>query len=127
MLIPGYIGESLFFVAHLYPTLRWLIPSYVLLGLCLGPLACARSTFVATLASKLTYVLSEEEELQETLHGDIRETLLRKLTRGLQVKHHTAMMETLLYLLLFFDYCFVLKCTGQLFYYWQLVNYLSFW
>lgn len=82
----GYLGESLFFTAHLYPAFEWLVPSYLLLGLCLGPLACARSTFVVTLANKLTYVLSEEEELQETLHGDVKETILNKLNRGLQVQ-----------------------------------------
>jgi len=76
---------SLFFLGHLYPSLEWLIPSYLLLGLCLGPLACARSTFILTLVNKLMFVLEDEEELQEALHGNMKESLLRRLTRALQV------------------------------------------
>lgn len=82
----------MFFVAHLYPTISWLIPAYLLLGICLGPLACARISYVVTLANKLTYVMTEEEEIYEQINGDARENIIQKLSRGLQASQDIGMV-----------------------------------
>lgn len=83
--IAGYVCTSAFFVAHLYPTIRCLILAYVLLGVCLGPVTCARVSYIVTLANKLTYVMTEEEEMYEQINGEAKESILQKLSRGLQV------------------------------------------
>lgn len=91
-LVVGYICTTVFFVAHLYPTISWLIPAYLLLGICLGPLSCARISYVVTLANKLTYVMTEEEEIYEQINGDARENIIQKLSRGLQASQDIGMV-----------------------------------
>ncbi|XP_075217840.1 protein unc-93 homolog A [Lycorma delicatula] len=86
-LILSYTGTCVFFGVHLYPRVYTLIPGYLLMGIWLGPLAGARITFLMTLASKLSYVLSDEEEDEiEYLAGITRrELIIERLSRGLHV------------------------------------------
>ncbi|KAK3919006.1 UNC93-like protein [Frankliniella fusca] len=97
-LILGYLGIALFLAAHLYPTFEVLLPTYLLGGLCLGPLAVARVTVLMALSSKLALQLTEQEEMDadaEELEavmagaggGGRIETVLRRLARGLQFAH----------------------------------------
>lgn len=81
---------SAFFATHLYPTIRWLVPAYLLLGMSMGPISCARISYLVTLANKLTYVMTEEEEEYEQVTGDAKEHIVQKLSRGLQVGLHVA-------------------------------------
>ncbi|KAK6636518.1 hypothetical protein RUM43_010180 [Polyplax serrata] len=90
--IAGYVCTSAFFVAHLYPTIRCLILAYVLLGVCLGPVTCARVSYIVTLANKLTYVMTEEEEMYEQINGEAKESILQKLSRGLQASQDLGMV-----------------------------------
>ncbi|KAK6640650.1 hypothetical protein RUM44_012347 [Polyplax serrata] len=91
-LVCGYVCTSAFFVAHLYPTIRCLILAYVLLGVCLGPVTCARVSYIVTLANKLTYVMTEEEEMYEQINGEAKESILQKLSRGLQASQDLGMV-----------------------------------
>ncbi|XP_021936345.1 protein unc-93 homolog A isoform X2 [Zootermopsis nevadensis] len=80
-LILGYVHACMFFGLHLYPTPYTLVPAYLVFGLWLGPLVSARLTFLMTLASKLSYVVTEEGEEESSCR---RETVVRRLARGLQ-------------------------------------------
>ena len=82
-LILGYAHACIFFGLHLYPVAYTMVPGYVVMGLWLGPLVSARVTFLMTLASKLSYVVSEDEEAEE-VSSCRRETVVRRLARGLQ-------------------------------------------
>nr|CAD7201998.1 unnamed protein product [Timema douglasi] len=81
-LILGYIHASVFFGLHLYPTAYTLIPGYVMMGMWVGPITSARQTFLMTLASKLSFVATEEEEMED--NGGRWETTVQRLARGLQ-------------------------------------------
>ncbi|CAG2059189.1 unnamed protein product [Timema podura] len=81
-LILGYIHASVFFGLHLYPTAYTLIPGYVMMGMWVGPITSARQTFLMTLASKLSFVTTEEEEMED--NGGRWETTVQRLARGLQ-------------------------------------------
>ncbi|KAL0266512.1 UNVERIFIED_CONTAM: hypothetical protein PYX00_009026 [Menopon gallinae] len=91
-LVVGYMFASAFFVTHLYPTIRWLIPAYLLLGMSLGPISCARISYLVTLANKLTYVMTEEEEEYEQVTGDAKDNIVQKLSRGLQASQDLGMV-----------------------------------
>ncbi|KAJ9576175.1 hypothetical protein L9F63_006997 [Diploptera punctata] len=82
-LILGYAHACVFFGLHLYPVAYTMVPGYIVMGLWLGPLVSARVTFLMTLASKLSYVVSEDEEAEEQ-NNCRRETVVRRLARGLQ-------------------------------------------
>jgi MFS family permease len=84
-LILGYGHACLFFGLHLYPTPYTLVPAYLALGLWLGPLVSGRVTFLMTLASKLSYVATEEEDAEDVEESSSRrQTIVRRLARGLQ-------------------------------------------
>lgn len=86
-LIICYSFACFFVGVHLYPTVCSLIPGYLLMGAWLGPLVGARVTALMTLASKLTHVLSqeEEEEVEDAEGLGRREVMVQRLSRGLQV------------------------------------------
>jgi hypothetical protein len=51
----------------------------------MGPIVSARVTFLMTLASKLAYVVTEEEEVEDMDETSSRkQTTVRRLARGLQ-------------------------------------------
>lgn len=51
----------------------------------MGPIVSARVTFLMTLASKLSYVVTEDEEVEEVdKSSSHKETTVRRLARGLQ-------------------------------------------
>ncbi|XP_069671527.1 protein unc-93 homolog A isoform X1 [Periplaneta americana] len=84
-LVLGYIHACVFFGLHLYPTTYTLVPAYLAVGLWLGPLVSARVTFLMTLASKLSYVVTEDDEVEDVDETSCRrETAVRRLARGLQ-------------------------------------------
>jgi hypothetical protein len=84
-LILGYGHACLFFGLHLYPTPYTLVPAYLALGIWLGPLVSGRVTFLMTLASKLSYVVTEDEEAEDVEESSgRRQTIVRRLARGLQ-------------------------------------------
>jgi hypothetical protein len=84
-LLLGYGHACLFFGLHLYPTPYTLVPAYLALGLWLGPLVSGRVTFLMTLASKLSYVATEEEDAEDVVESSgRRQTVVRRLARGLQ-------------------------------------------
>ncbi|PNF36999.1 hypothetical protein B7P43_G08046 [Cryptotermes secundus] len=84
-LILGYGHACLFFGLHLYPTPYTLVPAYLALGVWLGPLVSGRVTFLMTLASKLSYVVTEDEEAEDVEESSSRrQTIVRRLARGLQ-------------------------------------------
>lgn len=86
-LILSYAGACIFLGVHLYPNVYTLIPAYLLMGIWLGPLVVARITFLITLATKLTYVMTEEEEGEVDGTQGLRKTevVVHKLFRGLQI------------------------------------------
>ncbi|XP_046682872.1 protein unc-93 homolog A-like [Homalodisca vitripennis] len=82
----SYGCAFLFFLAHLYPKLYTLIPSYLIMGISLGPLAGAKVTALMALASKYSFVLSDEEE-DEIEHVEVsnrRDAIIHKLARWMQ-------------------------------------------
>lgn len=81
----GHAAAVLFVGAHLYPKAWLLAPAYALMGLAVGHLDNAKTTYVIMLASKLKLVLSDEEEyeFQSKLDSTKRESLVHKLYRGL--------------------------------------------
>lgn len=84
-LILGYAHACVFFGLHLYPTPYTLVPAYLALGVWMGPIVSARVTFLMTLASKLSYVVTEEDEVEDMdKSSSRRETTVRRLARGLQ-------------------------------------------
>ncbi|PSN37175.1 hypothetical protein C0J52_20662 [Blattella germanica] len=82
-LILGYAHACIFFGLHLYPVAYTMVPGYIVMGLWLGPLVSARVTFLMTIASKLSYVVTEDDEAEEE-NTCRRETVVRRLARGLQ-------------------------------------------
>lgn len=84
-IIISYIFVTLFLSVHIYPKLYVLIIGYFLMGLWLGPLTISQVTFLMTLASKLSYVLSEreEEEMDETYLLGRKEIIVHRLSRYL--------------------------------------------
>lgn len=82
----GYGCAFLFFSAHLYPKLYTLIPSYIIMGVSLGPLAGAKVTALMALASKYSYVLSDEEEdeIEQVEESSRRDAIVHKLARWMQ-------------------------------------------
>jgi hypothetical protein len=92
-LILGYAHACLFFGLHLYPTPYTLVPAYLTLGLWLGPLVSARVTLLMTLASKLSYLVTEDEEGEDVEENSSRrETVVRRLARGLQTAQDFGMV-----------------------------------
>ncbi|KAK7595348.1 hypothetical protein V9T40_013173 [Parthenolecanium corni] len=81
----GHLAAVLFVGAHLYPKLYVLAPAYALMGLSIGHLDNAKTSYAIMLASKLKLVPSEEEEyeFQSKLDSTRRESLVHKLYRGL--------------------------------------------
>lgn len=82
----GYGCAFVFFSAHLYPKLYTLIPSYLVMGLSLGPLAGARVATLMSFASKYSYVLSDSEE-HDITRSDFtsrRDNIVQKLARWMQ-------------------------------------------
>jgi len=81
----GHLAAVLFVGAHLYPKLYILAPAYALMGLSIGHLDNAKTSYMIMLASKLKLVLSEEEEFefQSKLDSTKRESLIHKLYRGM--------------------------------------------
>lgn len=81
-----YACAIVFFAAHLYPKMYILIPSYVIMGLSLGPLAGARVAALMAFATKYSYVLSdsEENEINHADHTSRRDTIVLKIARWMQ-------------------------------------------
>lgn len=86
-LIGCYAGSCIFLGVHLYPKAYILIPGYLIMGICLGPMVGAKITTLMTLATKLSYVLSEEEEdeVDDAEGLGRRDVIIQRLARGLQV------------------------------------------
>ncbi|XP_024082911.1 UNC93-like protein isoform X2 [Cimex lectularius] len=86
-LILSYGGTCIFFGFHLYPNIFTLVPAYMFMGLWLGPLVGGRITCLMTLATKLSYVMTEEEEGEIECSQGLRRTelVVHKLSRGLQI------------------------------------------
>ncbi|CAH1393860.1 unnamed protein product [Nezara viridula] len=86
-LILSYGGTCVFLGVHLYPNIYTLVPAYLFMGIWLGPLAGARITCLMTLATKLTYVMTEQEEGEVDNSQGLRKTevVVHKLSRGLQI------------------------------------------
>ncbi|KAL1114841.1 hypothetical protein AAG570_007665 [Ranatra chinensis] len=86
-LVLGYGGACVFLGVHLYPDVYTLVPAYLFMGAWLGPSVEARFACLMTLASKLTYVMTEEEEDEvECARGFGRtEVVVHRLFRGLQI------------------------------------------
>lgn len=80
-----YATATVFVGIHLYPKLYLLIPAYILMGFSTGHLNSTKITYLIMLASKLKFVLSEEEEseFQSKLDSTKRESLVQKLFRGI--------------------------------------------
>lgn len=78
-----YLIATVFVGIHLYPRLYLLIPGYILMGVSTGHLNNTRITYLIMLASKLKFVLNEEEEsqFQSKLESTKRESLVQKLFR----------------------------------------------
>lgn len=88
-------GVSTIFVAvHLYPKLYLLIPAYILMGLSAGHLNSANIAYLIMLASKLKFVLSEEEEneFHSKLESTKRESLVQKLFRGISFAQNVGLI-----------------------------------
>lgn len=85
-LILSYAGTCIFLGIHLYPNVYTLIPAYLFMGIWLGPLVVARITCLMTLATKLTYVMTEQEEGEVDGTQGLRKTeiFVHKLFRSLQ-------------------------------------------
>jgi len=92
-LILGYAHACVFFGLHLYPTPYTLVPAYLALGVWMGPIVSARVTFLMTLASKLSYVVTEEDEVEDMdKSSSRRQTTVRRLARGLQTAQHIGLV-----------------------------------
>jgi hypothetical protein len=86
-LIMSYGGTCLFVGAHLFPRAYTLIPAYLFMGAWFGPLVGAKLSCLMTLASKLTFVMTDEEEDEaEGAPGFRRsEIIVHRLFRCLQI------------------------------------------
>ncbi|XP_054280247.1 protein unc-93 homolog A [Macrosteles quadrilineatus] len=82
----SYGCAFLFFSSHLYPKLYTLIPSYIIMGISLGPMAGAKVTALMALASKYSFVLSDEEEdeIERVEETSRRDAVIHKLARWMQ-------------------------------------------
>lgn len=90
----SYVTATVFVGVHLYPKLYLLIPAYVMMGLAAGHLNSSRITYLIMLASKLKFVLSEEEEseFQNKLDSTKRESLVQKLFRGISFAQNVGLI-----------------------------------
>lgn len=89
-----YAISTVFIGVHLYPKVYLLIPAYILMGLSTGHLNSTRITYLIMLASKLKFVLSEEEEneFQSKLESTKRESLVQKLFRGISFAQNVGLI-----------------------------------
>lgn len=89
-----YAISTIFIAIHLYPKVYLLIPAYILMGLSTGHLNSTRITYLIMLASKLKFVLNEEEEneFQSKLESTKRESLVQKLFRGVSFAENVGLI-----------------------------------
>lgn len=95
-LVSCYALAVIFVGVHLYPERYLLIPAYVVMGLSVGHLNSSKVTYLIMLASKLKFVLSEEEENELQNELDLtstkRESLAQKLFRGLSLAQNVGLI-----------------------------------
>ncbi len=79
-----FVTATIFLGTHFYPHLEIVSTAYLVMGFTMGLLDNSVTTYMIMLASKLKFVPSEEEEteFQCKLDSTKRESLIRKLFRG---------------------------------------------
>lgn len=68
----------------MFPFIYLLFPLYIITGLILGPISLARISFLMVISSKLSYVLSDEDEDSKILR---RTCIIRRVARAFKAAH----------------------------------------
>ncbi|XP_066581077.1 UNC93-like protein isoform X2 [Prorops nasuta] len=76
-----HVVVTIFVGVHLYPKWYVLLPSYAMLGMCIGPSFLARTSHVNLSATSLALVCADPEDPDETR----KECLLRRLNRAIKL------------------------------------------
>lgn len=80
----SYSVFCVFYIAHMFPFIYLLFPLYIVAGFVLGPISLARVSFLMVISSKLSYVLSDEDQDAKFLR---RTCVVRRVARAFKAAH----------------------------------------